>query len=582
MKECTKLDTTTSQSMILEKLLNLNNDGIAVVDPFLKANFKCPISTAARIETPVRFKQCEHFTCFDLRNFLNLYETRFELKCPICIKKGSFGDIIFDSYFDKQIKTNTSLMEVKVSFKIEWEADDSKQNKLSVNSIKKEKLELSDPNSNTTDIILVDSDSEDDKNVEKSANMRASKTENGLPKRVFARLPTPSHFPAQMNLIKKEAKPPKPSTTQPVQQMQKRYPRRQTNVVTYAESSSPPTESNRKRNLSETSSIVETPPPKIAKSTPSIVSLPQNGREAGQANGQTTKQEAEKANGQATSAQQPATPSAGQSSPWPMQTNYRKPVKVEQSPRIEYPYDPDFENPEPLRGNEERKFRGLLDYHDWKPVDKLLEDYLKAQNNFVGDGPKLDKLLKQVSMKLYSQPGKVSEKALLLCLTRKASGTGIWANKKVACAINFAVTKNSNKDIKSIKKKMQDDILKEHGIKISPESIEKCLEIYEREKSLNDIWERPDIAKIFESYFIKMILPETSSVWLNERLYVSTDELLFDLRNDLDKAVEFEISDSAFDNARHSKAYQEGSKKFPQRMNYEVFIKKLLSESDKK
>jgi hypothetical protein len=54
--------------------------------------------TLGRIQIATRSKFCNHPTCFDLKNFLTMNQTRPTWHCPLCDAKADYGDLFVDDY----------------------------------------------------------------------------------------------------------------------------------------------------------------------------------------------------------------------------------------------------------------------------------------------------------------------------------------------------------------------------------------------------------------------------------------------------------------------------------------------------
>ncbi len=74
----------------------------------VKLSLRCPLSFA-RLEEPVRFNQCNHLQCFEMKiwNSFRPTHNQVQMPCPICYKKGRELDLIIDG-FTKEILSKVS------------------------------------------------------------------------------------------------------------------------------------------------------------------------------------------------------------------------------------------------------------------------------------------------------------------------------------------------------------------------------------------------------------------------------------------------------------------------------------------
>ncbi|KAL8503447.1 hypothetical protein ACS0TY_022261 [Phlomoides rotata] len=75
-------------------------------------SLNCPISMG-RIKIPVKGRSCNHITCFDFYNYVEINSTRPNWRCPSCNKPTSFSDIRLDQNMVKVLKkVNPNVMTI--------------------------------------------------------------------------------------------------------------------------------------------------------------------------------------------------------------------------------------------------------------------------------------------------------------------------------------------------------------------------------------------------------------------------------------------------------------------------------------
>ncbi|KAI1695791.1 MIZ/SP-RING zinc finger domain-containing protein [Ditylenchus destructor] len=72
--------------------------------------------TKERIVTPVRYRTCRHFQCFDLKGFFAMKAKRNFLECPICNSKldNELDGLCIDKYFQKMLSEVIGATETEI------------------------------------------------------------------------------------------------------------------------------------------------------------------------------------------------------------------------------------------------------------------------------------------------------------------------------------------------------------------------------------------------------------------------------------------------------------------------------------
>jgi len=92
-------------SLVQRSFQNRGNDELQEISS--KISLRCPL-TRSPIVTPTRASTCNHFQCFELRNYLMMNERIPQWTCPICSKSALFKNLIIDSYMAKIISSLAS------------------------------------------------------------------------------------------------------------------------------------------------------------------------------------------------------------------------------------------------------------------------------------------------------------------------------------------------------------------------------------------------------------------------------------------------------------------------------------------
>jgi E3 SUMO-protein ligase PIAS1 len=84
--------------------------------------------TRSKIKYPIKSQKCKHVQCFDGVTFMQMNQTRGRWECPVCNSKISFGDLIYDGYFDEILNgTNEDCENVQILEKGEWRIPETKK-----------------------------------------------------------------------------------------------------------------------------------------------------------------------------------------------------------------------------------------------------------------------------------------------------------------------------------------------------------------------------------------------------------------------------------------------------------------------
>lgn len=142
----TLFDLIVKRERYLNKTTNDNNNNddsdIEIEDLGLmttrhRVSLICPI-TQSLIGVPAKSSYCSHPTCFDLKAFLQMNERRLQWTCPICKKSAAFESLRIDERLQTvllNVPPNCSTVEIDSTTDCQYILD----------SIKQEKLEITDP-----------------------------------------------------------------------------------------------------------------------------------------------------------------------------------------------------------------------------------------------------------------------------------------------------------------------------------------------------------------------------------------------------------------------------------------------------
>ncbi|KAK7694737.1 hypothetical protein QCA50_001925 [Cerrena zonata] len=179
-----------SNTEILAKMQQHVDEEDDIVAGHQKMSLKCPLSYM-RITTPCRSSTCVHPQCFDAFSWFSVMEQATTWACPVCEQVLDPDDLIIDGYFDEILKaTPDDVEDVIVEPDGEWHTDNNKYASTAWKAahpasssqssfVKKQplspvKVTLKQENGaksigpfNNAEIVILDSDDEDDNRVKR-------------------------------------------------------------------------------------------------------------------------------------------------------------------------------------------------------------------------------------------------------------------------------------------------------------------------------------------------------------------------------------------------------------------------------
>lgn len=134
------LDSEISQRKVMNSFKNNNGE---MQESLVKVSFKCPI--LGRIKRPVRGKDCNHFQCFELENYVVQNEKSHIWVCPVCKSTVIPQNLLEDMYFKRLLDNEKDFKKIDV--------------KITPNG----RVETSDPDARiiSSEVISIDSDDDD-------------------------------------------------------------------------------------------------------------------------------------------------------------------------------------------------------------------------------------------------------------------------------------------------------------------------------------------------------------------------------------------------------------------------------------
>ncbi|VDB99640.1 unnamed protein product [Peniophora sp. CBMAI 1063] len=108
-----------------QRRLQQSSDDDDIVAGPSKISLKCPLSYM-KIATPARSAACVHPSCFDAMSWFSVNEQTTTWTCPICEKPINQEELIVDGYFDEILKaTHEDTEDVMVQADGEWHTADN-------------------------------------------------------------------------------------------------------------------------------------------------------------------------------------------------------------------------------------------------------------------------------------------------------------------------------------------------------------------------------------------------------------------------------------------------------------------------
>ncbi|KZT30596.1 hypothetical protein NEOLEDRAFT_1126188 [Neolentinus lepideus HHB14362 ss-1] len=115
-----------SREDVLAKMKQAGSEDDDIVAGAQKMSLKCPLSYM-RIQTPTRSAVCVHSQCFDATSWFSMMEQTTTWLCPVCERVLNVDDLIVDGYFDDILKnTSEDVEDVVVEANGEWHTTDNK------------------------------------------------------------------------------------------------------------------------------------------------------------------------------------------------------------------------------------------------------------------------------------------------------------------------------------------------------------------------------------------------------------------------------------------------------------------------